>query len=157
MTKITKVVRLKITQPIYPTSDWKEFNKIMKKLSEEVRIASNKIIAYCNYYYCSEVFGEEHNKEDKQRRGRILYDIAKTNCPSLYSYNFNSISSDISKLYFNGNNSYVKKINSGEGNPPMGYKKDGPIPIAEKKCFKIEKIGNYYNFSCNLFSKNYQK
>lgn len=53
--QITKVIRLKITKPIIPTSSWKEFHSIMKTLHEEVRIASNKVISYCNFYYSNQV------------------------------------------------------------------------------------------------------
>lgn len=154
--QITKVIRLKITKPIIPTSSWKEFHSIMKTLHEEVRIASNKVISYCNFYYSNQVNDTDYLQNKKL--SNELYRIAREYSPSLQSYNSNSISREIENRYFSGLNSYKIKIENGEGNPPMGYKKDIPIPIADKNSFKIIPLENgQYNFAFPLVSTSFKK
>ena len=155
---IQKVVRLKITTPVHPTNSWKEFRAILKQLHEETRLASNRCITHCNMEYCHNI-DEKYACKDKKKLQNELYNIAKEYAPNLQSYNYSSISQNIYKLYFgNSDGSYANKIKSGEGNPPMGYSKTIPIPIADKKYFKFDKLKNgKYNFSFSLVSQSFKK
>lgn len=155
---IQKVVRLKITTPVHPTNSWKEFRIILKKLHEETRLASNRCITHCNMEYCHNI-DEKYYCKNKKKFQNELYNIAKEYAPDLQSYNYNSISNKIYQLYFgNSDGSYVNKIKNGEGNPPMGYSKTIPIPIADKRYFKFDKLENgLYNFSFSLASQSFKK
>lgn len=155
---IQKVVRLKITTPVHPTNSWKEFRIILKKLHEETRLASNRCITHCNMEYCHNI-DEKYYCKNKKKFQNELYNIAKKYAPDLQSYNYNSISNKIYQLYFgNSDGSYVNKIKNGEGNPPMGYSKTIPIPIADKRYFKFDKLENgLYNFSFSLASQSFKK
>ena len=145
---IQQVVRLKIITPIHPTNSWKEFRTILKQLHEETRLASKRCITHCNMEYCHNI-DEKYACKDKKKLQNELYNIVRKYAPDLQSYNSSSISQNIYNLYFgNSKGSYVNKIKSGEGNPPMGYSKTIPIPIACKKYFKFDKLENgEYNFS----------
>ena len=155
---IQKVVRLKITTPVHPTNSWKEFRAILKQLHEETRLASNRCITHCNMEYCHNI-DEKYACKDKKKLQNELYNIVRKYAPNLQSYNTSSISQSIYNLYFgNSKGSYVNKIKSGEGNPPMGYSKTIPIPIAGKKYFKFNKLENgQYNFSFSLVSQSFKK
>ena len=155
---IQQVARLKITTPVHPTNSWKEFRAVLKQLHEETRLASNRCITHCNMEYCHNI-DEKYACKDKKKLQNELYNIAKEYAPNLQSYNYSSISQNIYKLYFgNSDGSYANKIKSGEGNPPMGYSKTIPIPIADKKYFKFDKLKNgKYNFSFSLVSQSFKK
>ena len=155
---IQKVVQLKITTPVHPTNSWKEFRTILKQLHEETRLASNRCITHCNMEYCHNI-DVKYSCKDKKKLQNELYNIARECAPDLQSYNAVSISHNIYNLYFgNSKGSYVNKIKSGEGNPPMGYSKTIPIPIASKKYFKFEILENgRYNFSFSLVSQSFKK
>lgn len=154
---IQQVVRLKITTPVHPTNSWKEFRLILKQLHEETRLASNRCITQCNMEYCHNI-DEKYACKDKKKLQNELYAIARKYAPSLQSYSGSSISQNIYKLYFGSSDgSYVNKIKSGEGNPPMGYSKNIPIPIATKNSFKFNQLENgQYNFSFSLVSQSFK-
>lgn len=155
---IQQVVRLKITTPVHPTNSWKEFRAILKQLHEETRLASNRCITHCNMEYCHNI-DEKYPCKDKKKLQNELYKIARKYAPDLQSYNTCSISQNIYNLYFgNSKGSYVNKIKSGEGNPPMGYSKTIPVPIAHKNSFKFDRLDNgQYNFSFSLVSQLFKK
>ena len=151
---ITKVTRLKISTPIHPTSSWSEFNNIIKELQSEVRLASNKCITMCNVEYSL----DPDNRDTVNKRGTLskdMYDAARMCAPSLNSYNANSISREIGDLYFGKSaGCYANKMRRGDGNPPMSYGKNIPIPLAAKKYFKFSRQKNgMYNFAFPLFSR----
>ena len=129
--EINKTISLKITTPIYPTTDWKEFIEIIRMLQAEVHEASNRVITKCNIYYGkyydNEIDISDHDTQNSIRND--LYSIAKSCCKYLSARNMNSISNTIYSKYFCGKNSYVKMIQKGEGNPPMNFKSKIPIPV----------------------------
>lgn len=157
MNKCTKTARFKIIKPIFPTTSWKEFDKIFLQLSEEVRAASNRCIQLCNFYYANDKIDSEYNAGVKPWDG--LYDACKEMCPNLYSKNMDSIGRGISQRYFKGENSYRKMMERGDGNPPMSFKKGMPIPIdGFKNRIRFEVVdGKYYNLMFALVNTNFRK
>lgn len=154
--RVTLCQRVYITQINSPTDDWKEFHKIYDLLQGECITASGKCISICNMY-ASYLLDSGKEIADKflmerynlDKIGNILYSICRTECPSNFSKNINSISREIESKYFKGNNSYLNKIKSGEGNPPMTFTKSLPIPLVAQGAIITRGNGNnprYYDF-----------
>lgn len=153
----TKVTRLKISVPVFPTTSWKVFNAIMKTLHEEVRLASNQCTQLCNIEYAM----NPDSTDSAMKRGNLsheMYSAARAYAPYLGAYNSASISKTIGDLYFGKTKgSYVNKMRRGDGNPPMSYGKEPPIPIYDKKSFKFTQLKNgRYNFSFSLVSTQFK-
>lgn len=154
---ITKTQRIKINSLEYPTQDWDEFSKIFEILQKETILASNKIISACNVY---NALGKENGEKwlfDTYRTDKIrsaLYQEAKKNCKFYYSGSFNMISDYIYKKYFSGKNSWQKKIEAGEGNPPMTYTDTIPLFVrgdhTKIECLNYER--GFYSFQSSFLS-----
>lgn len=150
---ITKIVRLKILKPIFPTEDWKEFRQIIKELQEETRVASNRIMTQANIFYSQSLEGFDL-KENRKMIQNTLYRIATINAPSLQTKNANAISREIYANYFTGKNSYIRGMEKGDRNPPMGFSKTIPIPIADT--IHVVPTEQGHNIEFALVSKNFK-
>lgn len=153
-----------ITQIDSPTNDWKEFHKIYDLLQGECITASSKCISICNIY-ASYLLDSGKEMADRflmdrynsDKIANILYDVCKTECPSNFSKNTNSISWEIKSKYFNGSNSYLNKVKSGDGNPPMTFTKSLPIPLVAQGANITRSNDNnprYYDFDFPYLSRS---
>ena len=154
---IAKTQRIKINSLEFPTQDWDEFGKIFEILQKEPILASNKIISACNVY---NALGKENGGKwlfdtygtDKIRSA--TYQAAKRSCKFYYSGSFGMISESIYKNYFSGKNSWKKKIDAGEGNPPMTYTDTIPLFVrgdqTKVECLNYER--GFYSFQSSFLS-----
>lgn len=153
---ITKVIRLKVVKLVSPTEDWIEMHKTIKSLQEEVRIASNSVLTACNMMYSSDSNLEEFKVKENVNKFKVnISRLAKDNCPNLQTGNTGSIDSELFSKYFKGNNSYVKMMEAGEGNPPMNFTNDIPIPIKNSNIKLIKTDNGYYNTKLSFGSRNF--
>lgn len=154
---MAKTQRIKINSLEFPTQDWDEFGKIFEILQKETILASNKIISACNVY---NALGKENGGKwlfdtygtDKIRSA--TYQAAKRSCKFYYSGSFGMISESIYKNYFSGKNSWKKKIDAGEGNPPMTYTDTIPLFVrgdqTKVECLNYER--GFYSFQSSFLS-----
>lgn len=153
--RVNRVQRIKINLVNTPTNDWGDFEKIFTILQKETILASNRIINVCNIY---NGLGKDNQKQwlldsynnDKIRS--VLYSIARNICIYQYSGSANMISDQIYKKYFQGENSYKKKIEKGEGNPPMSFTEKIPIyvrgDLTKIECVNYDR--GYYSLSSSF-------
>lgn len=154
----TKCQPIRINCIDSPTMDWDEFGYIFEILQKETVLASNKIISVCNVY---SALGKDNEwlkstyGSDKIRN--VLYAVARGNCEFQYSGAANMISNNIYKNYFTGKNSWEKKIQKGDGNPPMSFEEDIPLFIRNDRNAKpicINEERGYYELSFSFLNNN---
>lgn len=154
--RITKTQRIKINIIEAPTSNWIEFGHIFKLLQNETILASNKVINICNIY---NALGKSDGDKWLMKYGsdkirNAIYKVARECCPLQYSGSTNMISDNIYKNYFCGEKSWKRKIEAGEGNPPMTFTDTIPINV-RGDCTKIECIDEmkgYYSLTSSFLS-----
>lgn len=165
--RITKTQRIKIDIIESPTSDWNDFAKIFDIIQKETILASNKVMSLCNVYNSVEkeyrdkwVLDNFHIESKKFRN--VLYQTARSYCQIQYSGSANTISNTIFKKYFSGSNSWSKKIEKGEGNPPMTFTDKIPIYIRNNQTspIKVECVDydkGYYSLSASYLNRESAK
>lgn len=156
-------VRVYLDEIMSPCSNWLDFNKVFTSLQSDLCKAGNTSIMICNMYasymqsqgkeYADEWLEETYNMK---KLGSAMYKPARESCPNLLSGIIASFSNEIYRLYFSGVNSYINKIKSSKGNPPMSYTDKLPIPLiaANAKVIRSEgRPARYYDISFGFLSK----
>ena len=154
--RITKTQRIKINFIESPTTDWTEFDNIFNLLQKETITASNKIISIFNAY---NAFGKEEGDKwiEQKYNSKIrnaAYKVAREHCLLQYSGSACMVSDHLYKTYFSGQNSWKKKIEKGEGNPPMTFTDKIPLKVRgdHTKIECIDKTKGYYLFTSSFLS-----
>ena len=155
--RITKTQRIKINVLENPTTDWIEFENIFKLLQKETILASNKVINVCNIY---NALGKEQGDKwleksfNVNKIRSVVYKVAREDCKLQYSGSTGMISEQLYKTYFSGQNSWKKKIEKGEGNPPMTFTDTISLNVRgdHTKIECIDKEKGYYSLTSSFLS-----
>lgn len=154
---LTRTCPIKISRVESPVDNWNDFDKIFDIIQKETVLASNRVISVCNAY--SAMNKDQTWLENTYNQTKIdntLYAIARENCKYQYSGGANMISHNIYKNYFRGMNSWEKKAQKGEGNPPMSFSASTPINL-RSDCTQVEIVDSnkgYFKFTMSFLGMN---